>query len=53
MTYMATPKRTRTPAPGGHEIYNFGGLFLDYYILRLSYLCSEEERKNFKGIIHL
>ena len=30
MTYMATPN-TRTPAPGGHEIYNFGRPFLGHH----------------------
>ena len=37
---MATPS-ARTPAQGGHEIYNFGRPFLGhhYYILSLYDLC--------------
>ena len=50
MTYMATPN-TRTPAPGGHEIYNLGRPFLGhhYYILCLSEPCPGVE-KNMRNV---
>ena len=37
---------TRTPKPGGHEIYNFGRPLLGnhYVILSLSELCLEVEK---------
>ena len=39
---------------GGNEIYNFGRPFLGhgYYILVLSDLCMEVEKKIFKEILH-
>ena len=50
---MATPHH-RNPSPRGHEIYNFGRPFLGhhYYILGLSDLCLEVEKKIFKEIMH-
>ena len=40
----------KKPCPRSHEIYNFGRPFLGHhnYILTLSVLCLEEEKKNFK-----
>ena len=45
---------TRTPTPGGHEIYNFGRPFLGhhYYILSLSDLCLGVDKNIFKEIMH-
>ena len=42
-----------TPAPRGHEIFNFGRLFLGHhyyciYILSLSDLCTGGKKKIFK-----
>ena len=50
---MATPEH-KNPYPGGHEVYNFGRLFLGhhYYKLGLSDLCLGVEKKIFKEIMH-
>ena len=50
--YMTTPQQKNT-CPRGHEIYKFGGPFLDYhyYILGLSNLCLGVE-KIVKEIMH-
>ena len=50
---MTTPWH-KNPCPRGHEIYNFGRPFLGhhYYILGLSDLCLEVERKILKEIIY-
>ena len=42
------------PLPRGHEIYNFGRLFLGhhYYILGLSDLCLGVEKKILKEIMY-
>ena len=48
MTYMTTPMH-KNPCPRGHEIYNFGRIFLghDNYILGLSDQCLGVEKKIF------
>ena len=45
----------KNPCPKGHEIYNFGRPFLGHhnYILNLSMLCLEIEKKIFKEIMHI
>ena len=45
----------KNPCPKGHEIYNFGRPFLGHhnYILNLSMLCLEIEKKIFKEIMHV
>ena len=47
--YIAMPQH-KNPCPGGHEIYNFGRIFLGhhYYTLSLSDLCHGVEEKIFK-----
>ena len=42
------------PCPGGHEIHNFGSLFLGLhnYILSLSVVCLGVEKKILKEIMH-
>ena len=51
MTYIGTPQH-KTPCPGGHEIYNFGRLFLGHYynILSLSDICMGIDKKFYKEI---
>ena len=53
MTYLATFLH-KNPCPEGHEIYNFGGLFLGYhyYTLSMSDLCLGVDKKIFMEIIY-
>ena len=50
---MTTPQR-KNPCPMGHELYNFGRLFLGIhnYILSLYVLCLGVGKKIFKDIMH-
>ena len=50
---MTTPQH-KNPCPGGHEIYNFDRISLGHhnYILSLSILCLEVEKKIYKEIMH-
>ena len=54
MTCIATFQHTK-PCPGGHEIYNFGTLFLGHhnYKLRLPVLCLGVEWRILKEIMHV
>ena len=54
MTCIATFQHSK-PCPGGHEIYNFGTLFLGHhnYKLRLSVLCLRVEWRILKDIMHV
>ena len=49
ITYSAMSQH-KNSCPGGHEIYNFGGLFLEHYhyTLSLSDLCLGVKKKIFK-----
>ena len=52
-TCMTTPQH-KNPCPMGHELYNFGRLFLGIhnYILSLYVLCLGVGKKIFKDIMH-
>ena len=49
-----TTLQHKNPCHGGHEINNFGKLFLGhhYYTLNLSDLCLKKEKKILKEIMY-